>query len=70
MCGVHIEKPVVFSVSSAIPHVMEPGCLMTAHKSPPLVPILIQVNPSQTLPSYLFNVHFNITYLLRVEHIL
>jgi hypothetical protein len=29
------------------------------HKSPPLVPILSQMNPMQILPSYVFKIHFN-----------
>jgi hypothetical protein len=31
-----------------------------AHKSPPLVPILSQINSVYTTPSYLSNIHFNI----------
>jgi hypothetical protein len=30
------------------------------HKSPPLVPILSQINPIQTIPSYLSKINFNI----------
>jgi hypothetical protein len=32
------------------------------HKSPPLVPILNQINPIQTIPSYLSKIHFNIVH--------
>jgi hypothetical protein len=37
------------------------------HKSPPLVPILSQINVIHTIPSYLSKIHFNIvqpTYVL------
>jgi hypothetical protein len=29
------------------------------HKSPRLVPILSQINPMKTIPSYLSKIHFN-----------
>jgi hypothetical protein len=34
------------------------------HNSPPLVPILSQINPIQTIPSYLSKIHFNIVHPL------
>jgi hypothetical protein len=32
------------------------------HKSPPLVPILSQIDPVPTIPSYLSKIHFNIVH--------
>ena len=30
------------------------------HNTPPLIPILIKINPVHILPSYIFKIHFNI----------
>jgi hypothetical protein len=32
------------------------------HKSPPLVPILSQIDPNYTIPSYFSKIHFNIVH--------
>jgi hypothetical protein len=38
----------------------------SAHKNPPLVPILSQIGPVHTIPSYLSMIHFNIATHLRL----
>jgi hypothetical protein len=35
------------------------------HKNPSLVPILSQVNPVDTTPSYLSKIHFNIIHICK-----
>jgi hypothetical protein len=41
---------------------MEPEVLYRVHKSPPLVPILKQIDLVDTTPSYVTKVHFNIVH--------
>jgi hypothetical protein len=39
---------------------MEPEGSLPCSQDPPLVPILSQINPIHTIPSYLSKIHFNI----------
>jgi hypothetical protein len=42
---------------------MEPEGSLCVHMSPPLVPILSQIIPINTIQSYLSKIHFNIVHL-------
>jgi hypothetical protein len=50
------------SYSRTFQHFMEPEGHYRVHKSPPLVTILIQINPVHTTLSYHFQIHFNIVH--------
>jgi hypothetical protein len=52
------------SHSRTLHHFMEPEGSSPFHKSPPLVPILSQIDPVHTIPSYLSKIHFIIVHPL------
>jgi hypothetical protein len=43
-------------------HLRNPKVHHSVHKSPPLVPILSQIDPVHTIPSYLFKIYLNIVH--------
>ena len=48
------------SATPVIPHILwSPKLHFPVHKSLPFVPIMSQMNPVHSLPSYFFNIHFN-----------
>jgi hypothetical protein len=54
---------VLIAATQELPSILQsPKVHHRVHKSPPLVPILSQTDPVQTIPSYLSKIYFNIAH--------
>jgi hypothetical protein len=51
-----LEKPPVAQLLKKFPTFMQPEGSLRVHQRPPLVPILSQINPVHTTPSYLSSI--------------